>query len=283
MKKMKKIVAAAMAMMTFSTAAAVTGTVAWFTSSNIVTASGMSIEADTEQGILIANELFSTPDGKTSEWNDSTVASHTGADAKFIPTSTSDTVTWYHANAAEYDNHAAGDSYTSYTGTQIVNNDGVHSITLNNISKNIYLRNLFHIKASVPQDQVQKTLYINKVEASVGTNSVELDKALRFVVVYNDGTTDKVKIYAPLETSTDLANYTVHNGVTVTPLNEKNVELATNVTIPGSETLNENTLLIKTFVYFEGEDVHCKSSNIKVTLDRLSITVQFGTEKIANN
>ena len=71
MKKMKKIMAAAIAMMTFSTAAAVTGTVAWFTASNIVSASGMSIQADTEQGILISNEGFAT-------WKDSVVASHNG-------------------------------------------------------------------------------------------------------------------------------------------------------------------------------------------------------------
>ena len=84
--KKSKVMAAAIAMLTLSTAGAVTGTVAWFTSSNVVTASGMSIQAEAEQGILIANESFAT-------WKDSVEASHKGANKTFIPTSTADTVT----------------------------------------------------------------------------------------------------------------------------------------------------------------------------------------------
>lgn len=268
--KKSKVMAAAIAMLTLSTAGAVTGTVAWFTSSNVVTASGMSIQAEAEQGILIANESFAT-------WKDSVEASHKGANKTFIPTSTADTVTWYHANAADYDNYAHTGDYASYTGNAISNNDGVYYISLNSEDKNIYLKNDFYIKASTPEAQTEETLYVNSVVATGNDASVELDKALRFVVVYNE----TVKVFAPFEEDTELAAYTVNGATSVTPLNEKNVVLASNVTIPGSETTNANTLKVSTFVYFEGEDAHCKSSNIKATLDRLNVEVKFGTEVIA--
>ena len=274
MKKFRKVMAAAIAMLTLSTAAAVTGTVDWFTSSNVVTASGMSIEAEAEQGILISNE------DATKTWAESAEASHDGGTAKFIPTSTADTVTWYHANAAEYDSHVHTGEYTSYTGNAISNNDGVYYVSLNNVNKNIYLKNDFYVKSSTPGNKTGETLYVNRVTGSLkagGTAaSGELDKALRFVVVYDSA----VLVYAPFENDQELAAYTVNGTTSITPLNEDNVELKTGVTIPGSETADASTLKISTFVYFEGEDVHCKSSNIKATLDRLAIEVKFGTEEL---
>ena len=290
MKKMKKIMAAAIAMMTFSTAAAVTGTVAWFTASNVVTASGMSIQADTEQGINISNE-------SKLEWKESATASHTGKigenQAAFIPTSTVNGSTWYHANSDDRDSHEA---YGAYTTLSVAQNGstGVYAVTNPDLSitnKNVYLLNSFYLRASIPTPVNASKLYVNLVEASAtGSNSTALNKSLRVLVNYVNNTTILGSaIFAPFEdgsaTPSELVQYTV-GGVdsqTYTPYNEKNVVLAENVTIPAASNNSADAALeIKVFVYFEGEDANCKSANIPAAvLDTLALTCKFGTETIA--
>lgn len=290
MKKMKKVVAAAIAMMSLSTAAAVTGTVAWFTASNTVSASGMSIQADTEQGINISNEL-------RAEWKESATASHNGkisdAQAKFIPTSTVNGSTWYHANSDNRDSHVAFGSYTTLTVAQN-GSTGVYAVTNPDLSitnKNVYLLNSFFLRASIPAQVTAPKLYANLVEATTtGTNSTALNKTLRVLVNYVD--TDHVTvlgsaIFAPFETGDDLKAYSKIGGVegqSYTALNQRNVELASNVVIPGaSNNSSDPALEIKVYVYFEGEDANCKSANIPAkVLDTISLTCKFGTETIAN-
>ena len=50
-----KAIMMALPLMILSTAAAVTGTVAWFTASNVVNVEGMSIQAEAEEVIVISN------------------------------------------------------------------------------------------------------------------------------------------------------------------------------------------------------------------------------------
>ena len=73
--KKSKIIVPALGILVLSTAAAVTGTVAWFTSSNLVSVSGMQLKIDPEDGMVVANEA-------KSPWATSAVASHTGKDAE---------------------------------------------------------------------------------------------------------------------------------------------------------------------------------------------------------
>jgi hypothetical protein len=297
-KKKGKILAAALAMMTFSTAAAVTGTVAWFTASNVVEATGMSIQADTEQGILISNE-------SKAEWKASIEASHNGqvssSQAAFIPTSTANGTNWYHANSDDRNNHAA---YGGYTPISVGQNgsSGVYAVTTPDLSitnKNVYLLNSFFLRASIPTQVTAPKLYANLVEVTAPStsNSAELNKSLRVLLAGTVDTVDNpaaasptvtsksfVKIFAPLETGEDLKPYTVNGATAITPLNEKNVVLENNVQIPASSNDPAAAALeIKVYVYFEGEDEHCKSANIPAeVLDTLSLKCKFGTETIAN-
>ena len=267
MKKMKKIMAAAIAMLTLSTAGAVTGTVAWFTASNVVTASGMNLQADTEQGINISNEDL-------ADWKDSIEASHDGTlsstQAKFIPTTTADAVTWSHANSTDRDDAQANATLVDLTlaeagnGIWKVNNSGsaIHD-------KNVYLLNKFYLRSSTPLEIANKTLYCNSVTASRSGADQQMDMAFHVLVKY--GST--IKVYAPFESEPE-------NGA-LAP-SAKNQILAQTVTIPASTATTAAQLIeIEVYCYYEGKDSHCKSANIEPNFNTLSVECKFGTETIA--
>lgn len=274
MKKMKKVVAAAIAMMTISTAAAVTGTVAWFTASNVVTANGMSLQADTEQGLNISNEA-------RTEWKESAVASHSGKTGnnqeKFIPTTTADAVTWKHGNSDDRNNSDAVGGLETLTLSGPT--DGIAKVNKNGSSingKNVYLLNVFHLRSSTPTVVNAEKLYVNSLVASGTATGADLDLCFRVLVKSEDG---DIAIFAPFEDAKD-TKAPVADGCFGE--NIKNVKLSSNVTIPAaSDVSTDDTYAIEVYCYFEGEDSNCMSRNITATLNTLSIECKFGTEEIA--
>ena len=74
--KKTKIIIPALGVMLLSTAASVTGTVAWFSMNSFVNATNMNILAKAEEGIVISNEA------KTL-WTDSAIASKSSAVAVY--------------------------------------------------------------------------------------------------------------------------------------------------------------------------------------------------------
>lgn len=281
MKKFKKVLAAAIAMMSLSTAAAVTGTVAWFTANNIVSAQGMNIQAEAEEGIVISNEAKST-------WATSATASHSSA-ISVLPTSTADAVTWYRNNSDNEEIYGGTDhigTYLAYTADNADNakkfsvSNGAGSIdidqdaTTTGDTKNIFLLNSFYIKSTTnPATPVTKPLYINKVDIS--GNSVALHNAVRVLVKCNNA----VKVYRLADGDTE---YTVGGtATTVSAIVEGdpvNTELLNSVTIPNNNTTEP--LEIQVYCYFEGEDTDCTSKNAAATdaLNALSVSLQFGTK-----
>ena len=264
MKKMKKVVAAALAMMTLSTAAAVTGTVAWFTASNTVSASGMSLQADTEQGINISNEA-------RTEWKESATASHTGktgeTQEKFIPTTTTDAETWKHGNSDDRNNSDAVGTLETLTLSGPT--DGIAKVNKNGSSidgKNVYLLNIFHLRSSTPTAVNAEKLYVNSLTASGTATDSYLDLCFRVLVKSESG---DIAIFAPFESAAD-TKAPVATGCFGDSI--KNVQLSSNVTIPAaSDVSTDDTYEIKVYCYFEGNDSNCKSSNIKASLNTLSI------------
>lgn len=275
MKKMKKVMAAAIAMMTFSTAATVTGTVAWFTASNVVTANGMYVMADKEEGIVIANEGFDS-------WATSVTASHDGKvdsqQAKFIPTSTVDASTWAHASASIQNDKTAVESSYAMISPTLIGSTGVYQASINGNNKNIYLLNTFYIK-SASTEIVNSDLYA-KVTAEV-THEDNLNKTLRVLVKHSDDE----QIFAPIQGATlsyDVCTAVSGETVTKTAATAKYnevVKLSESVTIPANNPSAPDitTFPVNIYAYFEGEDAACYSDNITTTLADLQITVKLGT------
>jgi hypothetical protein len=267
----------------------------------------MSIQADTEQGILIANEEYAT-------WKDSVTASHNGEiddpehagskiQAKFIPTSTFDATKWYHANSSDYNAAESGQESSKYATfnfgvtTELGVNGtttGVYQITKGSLAitnKNVFLLNKFYLKASTIEDFEAEKLYVNEVNAAVAggasAQSANLNKALRVLVTCNYSGTLHKAVFAPFEEASECVEYTVagDSSQKYTPVasGAKDTVLVDNaIIIPGSNTPNANTREINVYVYFEGEDANCKSANIVATLDKLSLDLKFGTNKLSN-
>jgi len=291
-KSRKFTVAIASMLLAFSAASAVTGTVAWFTASNVVSASGMYVMAEKEDGIVMANE------GLTS-WSTAVTASHDGKigenQAGFIPTSTLDGDKWAHASAVQADQKdGVVDSYHMLTTSE--NSNGVYKATINDAAKNIYLLNKFYLKSASTSTITGDLYSYVKAEVTGTSASAELNKALRVLVKYGSD----VNIYAPISGGTTI--YTVCTAVTEdkaeTPENEyaktmtaipatsgvftgaTTHKLSSAVTIPANIPDAPNTVNsfeVQVFAYFEGEDAACFSNNIVATLDKLSITVKLGT------
>ena len=298
--KKTKVIIPALGILLLSTAASVTGTVAWFTSSNAVSASGINIQIEKEQGFVIANESL-TP------WGVSAVASHAGTGSTFIPTSTATSATWVHAEAEKNEAAAAlAGTYKMLSPAVHGDNTGVYNAELAaGLSKDIFLLNNFYLKSSTTGALENNDLYA-KVTASVtGTSaSVELNKALRVLVRYgvgNDTSGNKIidgtetytyggeTVFAPFRVADDAGlSYNVvtaggspNTTAPVTAVAQGKVsQLGTaKVTIPANNLDNVavNLFQVQVYAYFEGEDAACFSDNITATLDNIAIDIALGT------
>ena len=272
MKKMKKIIAAAMAMMTF-------------TASNIANVSGMQIQAEAEQGIVMAHEEAAHT---ADSWSTDVVATHVPAEnVKFIPASSNDMSAWYHgiskkANDGQY--QVAYEQFTVDTSGLVYNGTGIATGTTTNQvpnAKNIYLLNKFYVQSS-GDELTGQDVYIKDLTVTGNTNSAELDKALRVGFVYDGGS---VKIYNGLEdATTNTTSYNVNGTIATTSYLASETtgvttsELASSVTIPAYTAAGTSAKVLDVYVWFEGEDAHLKSTNLTATLDNLSITFAIGNK-----
>ncbi len=298
-KKSRRLTAViASILLAFSAASAVTGTVAWFTASNVVSVAGPSIQAEAEQGIVIANETHTAD----SHWAQTVSVSHNGTSdskqAKFIPTSTADGVSWYHAVAENVDHQKAGSNGVSSI-TAAVNADGLGVCDINNTptvptdDKNVYLLNKVYLQASTPAAITEQDLFIKEVNVEGVTQALSKSLRVLFKVSANYGSaTAATCIYAPAATGdTVVHDYNgtgtlvdghggLINGTTAltaykVAASGTNDELLDNCTIPAYTTNGTSAIEISIYVYFEGEDFNCKSSNIETELEALSLSFKF--------
>ncbi len=271
--KKSKIIVPALGILVLSTAAAVTGTVAWFTSNNTLSVTGMHAKVDAENGIVVSNEAKST-------WATSAVAQHSGANESFLLTSTADLASWYHNKSNDANNHAAAEDYTTLTvtkpnaGTQTANT-GLGTTTYNNQAKNVYLINRFYIQSASGLELTGQDIKVKNIAAAGNTGSAELDKALR--VAFKSSQT--FVIYAPFSGAS--LSYNVAGTTATTAIDGSLDEtgdvqtLLSNVKIPAFVQAGTGALEFEVYVYFEGEDAAAKSANITASLDDLTVSFEF--------
>ena len=274
-KALKKQLAAAIAMVCVDAIALGSSTYAWFAQNTNVTAEGMSVQAQAEDGILISN---------SDRKNWSSTATATSASAKLFPTSTRDVTTWYHNKSQQADDAEASQKADTYEKLSLENSKGTYGVgyvdtnnddEYNEGEASYYLLNEFTIKSSAG-DLSKTPLYINSVTVKDNNSNNKLDAALRIAIkVAGD---ENTYIYAPVTEAT--ATYKVggadKSDLTV-KTNDKNIQTTVNA-IPSSDT----GVKVQVYAYFEGEDANCKSTNISgITPDELSVSVVFGTATIS--
>ena len=296
--KKTKIIIPALGMLLLSTAASITGTVAWFSMNNFVTATGMSVKAKAENGIVIAAT------SNSATWNDSATATHNTL-LPVYPTSTANGSTWVHSSSNDVAQANTGNAYTlltiandSATGAGYVETNSVegYQAEAGGVDPNeyeaenaYYLLNSFYIKSSA--EALNKTIYITHVKATTTTsNSTDLNKSLRVLIKLHDNNAS-AKIYTPFggDTSYNVATaagtYTAQQRTAVTAIDSSansglvNTSFLANQDIPAYSS--NSPLRIDVFLYFEGEDSDCKSANLAETMDTLQVEVKFGTQVAA--
>ncbi len=254
-KAIKRQLLAAIAMVLVAAIALGSSTYAWFVQSNTVTATGMSVQAQAEGGIEIANI-----DG--GNWA-STAAAKITTVTGLYPTSTQDTSVWYHAQAA------AANAKTAKTSTyeQLTLDDtGKCTAAGDFLNKQFYLVNKFLIHAT--SGTSAKDLVIDKVTVTAdAANTAALDKSLRVAVKAGSTT----YIYSPNGGDT---SYSVWGGTALdasVTANDGTTAVKTGVSTISSANATE----VSIYVWYEGEDTNHFSNNLANAVDTLSVTVQF--------
>ena len=258
MKKMKKVMAAAIAMMTLSTAAAVTGTVAWFTANNIVSANNMTVQAEAEKGIVIA-----AYDGTTAPDADdfSDEASAINTTKTLLPTWTSTGTTWYHANSKK---SADGQDYTSAGYASVTNG-------ANAGDPQYYMINKFQIKALGEA----KDVYVKDVKYVLGANESAQDYDAAIRVLVKSGNTTLFFGKDGTQTGTEQILATTSDSDAVE--SNESISLVTENTLAAKilNQVNTTAQTVEIYIYYDGEDASCKSDNIVAAFNHATFTVEF--------
>ena len=298
--KKTKIIIPALGLLVLSTAASVSGTVAWFSVNSSVSATGMKVLAKAEAGLLISADKSNT------SWAD-TDASDYGTAVALVPTSTNNLSTWYHAVSSSVNNHAHNGAYSTLgttSGENVIVVKQANLATTTNAEAYVtyadsnsddayaaandtayYLRNRFWLKSSGDQITVTGTsnyLVISKITLSGLDETANLDASLRIGVLIGSS----VKIIAPFADAT--ASYTVAGTTATTAIlgtlgtnGNYNPDVNTGFasTIPAMTT--DSPLAVDIFLWFEGEDENCKSINLAAEMDELEVAVEFSLTSTA--
>jgi hypothetical protein len=284
MKTNKKIAGAA-AMLLLSATMLGTSTFAWFTMNKEVTVTGMKLKATASEGLVISGDY------KTNWKTDWDVAMTQGV--SLYPTSTNGTAAnpaWAVAYSKVFDDayknqtQSGAEGYTdlsmNYT-TSGTDGDTFTAALAEGIgyavkgsgtsdTQNYVLKKTFFIK-STADAPLQQALIVKDVTADVavrGSGTQDLNKALRVLVVVNG--TDSY-IYAPIASHDSGTKF---KGTTSLTLIDSGTPKTTSINPIGNT--NDTAVQVDMYMYFEGEDENCKSSNITaIDVDTLEVSAAF--------
>ena len=287
--KKTKIIIPALGILLLSTAASVTGTVAWFTAANDIDVSHLNFQAQSEQAIVIANE------GKAEWLNSGVSASHTGEGKTFLNTSTKDFGTWYHAYSSNANDgqatvdrvaltvsKPAAGTTASETGLGVVNQTNTAAEDYPFKDQNVYLLNRFYVQSATQVALAGQDLYVKDLKITNSNDSLvnaDLDASLRIGFAFGEGKF----IFAPVAGAT--LEYNVNGSTTnydVTAIADTSaghvISGAAGVNVPAYTANGASALEIEVYIWFEGEDVNNKSANVYGNMDQLSITFKIGNK-----
>lgn len=269
-KALKKQLMAAIAMVVVSAIALSSSTYAWFASNNKVEATGLTIKAQSEAGILISHH-------EDNDYKTSTSGIHTSAVALY-PTSTEKGSVWFHASAQTT---SASTAVEGSMKTLALTEAG--GIGADGESKSYYIVDSFDIYTT----GVANNLVLDGVTVSNGSARA-FNKSMRILLTCGTGDDAKAYVVAPNYEGTTNVSYTIGvnpdgntaAGTTVTaytPTNNK-----TNVLAPSVSNNKATPTVVKVYVYFEGEDTNHYTDNL-TQIDDLGITLTFAAEVVAGN
>lgn len=289
--KKTKVIIPAMGLLLLSTAASITGTVAWFAANASIQVTNMQVKAKAEGGVAIAAYSYtatSVSDGNSAGYNDTltnanftaplstayadTATYSQASAAELSPTSTADTTAWYHANSNSENNYAASGAYQTLAAANLkadglfVSGDGTASATQYKIDAQYFLYQKFSVKATATG---QFSLWVSAITVSGETNSAALNDSLRIAVKHGS---ESVAFFAPMYASDDATTLYYYSG------SARTAGTPAKGSAPNTQIANQTVTTAATdlqiWVYYEGEDENCKTINAS-DVDTLSINMTF--------
>ena len=245
--KKTKIIIPSLGLLLLSTAASVTGTVAWFAANATVTANGMAITAKTDSEFLVIS--------KSSDLTaNAATVSLAAPSGEVLPTNwRADTgvYSWVTGAGTATDNGAInGSGYTKLTISESGNFGSAST-------KNYY---------------VFDTVYVG---LAVGSSTPANTKLLKCNATFTAGTSSNLNkcLTIGLDVSNDMS--------TTADLDERLVMgAAASATVEGSHTLltgdqlSTTATAIKIYAFFNGDDSNCTTANA-IDLDDITVNLSF--------
>ena len=261
--KKTKVIIPAMGLLLLSTAASITGTVAWFSVNTTVTANGMSVQAKAQEGIAISNAADGT--------YNFTAASAKSTVAELYPASTIDFDPFLTSVSTNPGQANTQQAYS--TGAAWVNNSTEAHYVVHN----------FYIRSSSASALTIGSLDIKSVDAKVGGGAAaqELSKSLRVGVQFENSS--NVYIYGPVTGFTATVSVQKAAGAYSAAAADREDVTALAGNVESNDTAvtslparTSNGKLVSVYVWFEGEDAACISNNLPVSTEQLDIAITFG-------
>ena len=251
--KKTKVIIPAMGLLLLSTAASVTGTVAWFAANATVTATGMQLKAKTDSEYLVISRA-----GDSATWeagvSTKTVALSYPANAEVLPTSRQEvesTLSWVTASGTSNTVGTASGGYSALSVTES-NNYGTAG------GKNYFVYDIVYVGLATGSSAPTAKNLKCDVTFSASVSS-ELNKCLTVGLYAGStiGTNDFTDSYVLASSATG------------------SVEKA------GSNNIYAGTALSATagapvvvYAYFDGDDVSCTTANA-INLANITINLTF--------
>ena len=272
--KKTKVIIPALGILLLSTAASVTGTVAWFSSNASVDATGMTVKAAATYGIVISNKAAKADENDTEPVWSNSAASLNSAVTTLSPGSTGDLSHWVYSTSTISNEANTQQDYSVASAWSTTNTTGN------------YVVHDFYIKASADEELAVSSLDVEEIVLNDSTAPTQpLSASLRVGVLATGGTP---LIFAPVagfttdySARTGAGTYaaTAASAIPVHPYGQAayyGVDARVNDTAIHAIPANSATPLnVKVFIWFEGEDENCISANIVTNLEQIGVTVRF--------
>lgn len=267
-KSLKTQFIGAIAMVLVALIAMGSSTYAWFSMNTAVTAKGMEVKAKTSGGLAIA--AYTNSEGTAVAPASTAFASSADAvylnHAEIYPTSFSGS-NWYKAEAENANNYSAkSGTYSTIDAADL---------------GNYRLISKFQVKSMDTNTDGEGNgvdLFVTGISVSGNTNSTVLDQSLRVVVAIGGS----YYYFAPLYTEVSGGNLYFYNGTARTAKAVDSAIFINDTTLTAgvkviNAALNTTATDVDVYVYYEGEDENCRSTNA-VNIDTLTVQITFSTE-----
>ena len=252
--KKTKVIIPALGMLLLSTAASVTGTVAWFAANASVSATGMQLKAKTDSEYLVISH-----DSDTATWTagitEKTITFAFPASAEVLPTSrveVSSTMSWVTASGTSTSNGAASGALTALD----INESGHYGVAG---GKNYFIYDVIYVGLAKGSSASSASKLLKCNVDFTATQSSDLNKCLT-VGIYA-GTT--------IGTNNFTESYLLNdNGTT------KVTKAGNNTIYTGADLSSTAGQPIVVYAYFDGENVNCTTEKA-INLANINIDCTF--------